>query len=297
MRSSCEMIRSACAQKSRRKRFDGRFVDREAGGGLVAAVGDEVLAAGGEAGVEIEAAGAAAGAHAGLGAELVERDEDRGAMVVLGEPAGDDADDAGVPAAAGEHQGGRRQRVADFVGQFVGGLVDAAFERLPLFVEAVDELGQLLGALGGFGGEQFEGERGLAQAAGGVEPRADREAEVFAVELLFLVEAGYFLERGDAERGVVAEAVEAVADEDAVFVDERHDVGDRADGGEADGSHQERSHRLADALGFAGLLAESPGELQRDGGAAQAGEGIGRAGQAGVDDRGDVGAVASRPSG
>ena len=79
-----------------------------------------------------------------------------------------------------------------------------------------------------------------------------------------------------------------MADEDAVFVDERDDVGHRADGGEADGPHQEVLHRLADALGFAGLLAERPGEFQGDGGAAQAGERIGRAGQAGVDDRGDV---------
>jgi hypothetical protein len=46
------------------ERFDGGFVDREAGSGLVTAVGYPVVAAGGEGGVEIEAADAGPG-HAG----------------------------------------------------------------------------------------------------------------------------------------------------------------------------------------------------------------------------------------
>ena len=89
----------------------------------------------------------------------------------------------------------------------------------------------------------------------------------------------------------MAQAVETVAHEDAVFVDQRHDVGDGADRGQADGPHQKHPHRLADALGLAGLLTERPGQLERDGGAAQSGEWIGRARQAGVDDRGGAWAV------
>src|SRR5262245_15754002 len=50
------------------ERFDRRFVDRESGGRFVTAVADEVLVAGSKGGVEVETAGAAAGAHAGFGA-------------------------------------------------------------------------------------------------------------------------------------------------------------------------------------------------------------------------------------
>ena len=147
------------------------------------AVGDQVLAAGGEAGVEIEAAGAAAGAHAGFGAEFVERDQDRGAMVVFGESAGDDADDAGVPAAAGQHEGWRGQRVADFLGQFVGGFVDAALERLPLFVEAVNELGQLRARSGDSVVSSSRASGAWPSRPAALRRGADREADVFAVEL------------------------------------------------------------------------------------------------------------------
>ncbi len=54
------------------ERLDGRFIDRKAGGSLVSAVAEEMAATGGEPGVQIEAAGGAARAGAGLGAELVE---------------------------------------------------------------------------------------------------------------------------------------------------------------------------------------------------------------------------------
>ena len=58
----------------------------------MATVAEQVLAAGGEAGVQVEATGSAAGADAGLRFQFVERDENRGAVVMLGESTGDDAD-------------------------------------------------------------------------------------------------------------------------------------------------------------------------------------------------------------
>ncbi len=196
-------------------------------------------------------------------------------MIVLGESSGDDPDDAWVPTTAGENEGRRLVGVAGFESQFVGCFVDAPFERFALVVEIVDKLCQRERAFGGIGDEKFQSKLGLAQAAGGVEARADGEADVFAIELGFLIEFGDSFEGGDAGRGEVAEAVETVADEDAVFVDERDDIGDGADGGEADGAHEKCAHRFADAFGVASLLAEGPSEFQGDGSAAEAGEGVG----------------------
>ena len=111
----------------------------------MAAMADEVLAARASHGVQIETIDAAAGAHAGLGAQFIERNQDRRPMIMLGQSAGHDADHARMPTAAGQHEGGACQRVADFVGQFIGRSVDAALERLPLIVEPVDEFRQLDG--------------------------------------------------------------------------------------------------------------------------------------------------------
>src|SRR3954447_15378422 len=108
---------------------------------------------------------------------------------MLGESTGDNADDAGVPAAASQHESGHSQRVPSFLGQFVGSFVDAALEGFALVVQVVNVLGQRLSAFARVGGEQFESKLGLAKAAGGVEAGADCEADVFAVEFALLVEA------------------------------------------------------------------------------------------------------------
>ena len=64
------------------------------------------------------------------------------------------------------------------------------------------------------------------------------------------------------------QTLQAVMHENAIFIDQRHDVGDGADRGDADGLHQERSHRLADALRLAGSLAQCPRQFERHAGAA-----------------------------
>ena len=99
--------------------------------------------------------------------------------------------------------------------------------------------------------KQLEGERRLPEAAGRVEPRGDREADVFAFDVWLFVEAGDLLEGQETGRGIMAQAVEAVADEDAVFIDERHDVGHGADRGQADG--RIRNMRIASPTRLAWL--------------------------------------------
>ena len=85
--------------------------------------------------------------------------------------------------------------------------------------------------------------------------------------------------------GYARRLLQAVAHEDAVLVDQRHDVGDGADRGEADGLEQELPQALVDALALARPLADGPRQLERDRGAAQAGERIAAAGQPGMHDR------------
>ena len=122
--------------------------DLEARGRGVAAVAFEMLAALGERRVQVESGHAAGRADAGLHAQRVEGDDDRGQVVLVGEPAGDDADDAGMPLGVGQHQRRVAARVVLLAGLLVGGARDAALERLPLGVELFDVLGELLGAVG-----------------------------------------------------------------------------------------------------------------------------------------------------
>ena len=92
----------------------------------------------------------------------------------------------------------------------------------------------------------------------------------------------------EAERRHLLETVEAMTNEDAVFVDERDDIGDGAEGGEADGGEEKVTEAIGYFFGFAGSLTEGPGELEGDAGAAETSEGIVVAGEAGVNDGGGV---------
>ena len=99
------------------------------------------------------------------------------------------------------------------------------------------------------------------------------------------LQLGDLHQRARPSGGMCLQAVQAVADENAVFIDQRHDVGHGADRGQADGRHQKVPQRLADALGLAGPLAEGPGQLERHARAAQAAERIAVPRQPRMDDR------------
>ena len=68
--------------------------------------------------------------------------------------------------------------------------------------------------------------------------------------------------------------------EDPVFIDERHDVGHRAEGGQADRSQEHLAEPGCDPRVAAGPRRDRPGEFEGDAGAAELSEGIGRAGEA-----------------
>ena len=99
-----------------------RFGDLQPRRRGVAAVARQQLAALGEGGVQVEPRDAAGRADARLHAELVERDHDRGPVELVGEPSGDDADDAGMPVVVGQHE----RRVAGRIEPLAGLLLGAA---------------------------------------------------------------------------------------------------------------------------------------------------------------------------
>ena len=100
------------------------------GRGGVAAVAEQVFVAGLQGGVQIEAGHAPGRTDARLDAQSVPGDQHHRAMVLLGQPAGHDADHARVPAAVGQHQRGVVARVELLLGLLVGRQLDAPLQGL-----------------------------------------------------------------------------------------------------------------------------------------------------------------------
>ena len=97
--------------------------------------------------MQVQPVGRAGRADARLHAELVEGDQHDRPVILLGQPAGDEADHAGVPAAAGQHQ----RRIAlgiELLLDLLGGRqLNAPLQAFAAAVELVDVLGELLGPL------------------------------------------------------------------------------------------------------------------------------------------------------
>ena len=100
-RSSGRSTAAACATNAARKRVDASRRDRQAGRGAMAAVAQQVPRAGVQAAEQVEAPGSSGPSRCPR--SPVERDQHRRAVVALGDPRGDDADHARMPALAGEH--------------------------------------------------------------------------------------------------------------------------------------------------------------------------------------------------
>ena len=165
---------------------DLRGVDLEAGRHAVAAEAAEVPARRGEPGVQVVGGDAAAGAAPGL---PVEGDDNARPPPALHEARGDDPDDSGCQPR--HHQrGGRRLRGA----RLVGGEQDPRLGLALVAVEQVELVGDPLRAGAVVGHQQLERRVGPLHAPGGVEARAEREAERALVDL-----AG--LDAGDRHQG------------------------------------------------------------------------------------------------
>src|SRR5579883_1593914 len=159
---------------------------------------------------------AAAGA---LGDAVFDAEDDRGAIEFFDDAAGDDSDDAAVPAFAPEDErrfvigyGLIAAEIEDFVHDF-------ALGDLALLVEGEE----IAGDCGGFGcvlrEEHANGCAGGIHAPGGVDGWCDAKAD-FARVWRAVANAGRFEERAEAVITRIGEAAEAVARDDAVFAGE-----------------------------------------------------------------------------
>ena len=110
-----------------------------------------------------------------------------------------------------------------------------------------------------------------------------------SVGVLLRGDLGDLHQRGQPERRRVGQALQPVADQHAVLVDQRHDVGHGAQGGQPDGLNEKILHPRGDAFGPGGLLAEGPGQFHRHARAAQTAERIVAARQSRMNDRRGLG--------
>jgi len=142
----------------------------------VAAVAREVTRAGVQAGEQVERGDRAPGARSAI---PVERDHQNRAVMALGQARGDDADHARMPVVSGEHVG----RLVASRGNLCLGLEqDPRLDVAPAHVGLVELAGDLLGACGVAGQEQFDAGVGAVHAAGSVDPRSQPEADRLLVD-------------------------------------------------------------------------------------------------------------------
>ena len=186
----------------------------------------------------------------------VDRQHDRRPIERIDQLRRDDADDAAVPAFAGDDQ--------DAPGADLGiGLDDLLRlgEDVLILLAAARVLGlELVGKRLGFVGHRFVGReqqpRGdvrRAHAAGGVDARRDHEADVIAVDRLS-GQAGGFEQRAQADLvRPLGQHLQPELRDDAVLANERDHVGERADRGDLyerrqpgrlSGAGTERLHKL-----------------------------------------------------
>ena len=199
--------------------------DRQPGRQRVAAEALEILRAGAQGVVQVEAAEAAARA---LAAIAVAADHDRRQVELLAQARGGDADHALVPRVACEHERHPR-RVAARDGR--GLLPDLLLERLPLAVELAEPGGVAVGLAVVLGQQQQRRDGRLAQAAGRIDARREREADGRGRDGAAL-RAALVQQRADARPGAGVDLCQPLRHEIAVLAREGHDVRHRADGDE-----------------------------------------------------------------
>ena len=239
------------------ERVDAIGGDGQPGRHRVAAAGDEQPAVlrGKHRRAEIDAGDRAARALAEP--VLAERDDDRGPAQPLLQAAGDDADHAGMPAGRGDDRDGA---IALRGAQRLRRLADRGLDRAALLVEPVELGGDRRGLVRILGGQQADAEIGLADPAAGVDPRAEREAEIAAFRRAG--EPGGVGERGEADVAAAGHHLQPLRDEGAV---EAAKLGDIGDGAERDEIEQFDQLRLGPAGEEAAARAGSGARPRRAG--------------------------------
>ena len=189
-RSSGARTAAACATKAARKASTCVARDRAARRGAVPAVAQQVLGARVEPAEQVEGRDRAPRAGPLV---AVQREHHARAVVALGDPGGDDADDPGVPALAGEHVGGL---LAELAHLGLGLEEDPRLGVAALGVGVVELVGDRRGALGVVGEHELEPGVGAVQAPGGVDARGEAKADRARVERA-RVDLGHAQQRAD----------------------------------------------------------------------------------------------------
>ena len=180
--------------------------------------------------------------------------------MALGDPRRDDADHAGVPVLGGEHVRGRRPVLGHLR---LGGEQDAGLDVAALRVHRVELRGDGPRPVGVPGQQQLEAGVRPVQAAGGVDPRGEPEADRPGIDHT-RVHARDFHQRSQPRLARAGQRPQPRAHEPAVLAVERHDVGHR-------GERDEIEVLVRHAGVLARGLEQRMGELVRDRGGAQVG--------------------------
>ena len=196
----------------------------QAGRGAVAAVAHQVLGARVERGDQVEAGDAACRSARAI---TLDREQDRGPPVALGEARRRDTDDARMPALAGEHERVRLGLIGrQLRARGLGGRGDLALRRTALGVGTVELRGDLRRPIIVGRQHQLDSGVGAIEAPGGVDPGSEPEPDGLLVDRLGLHLRNRH-QRADPSAPRRPHRGQPLAHQPPVLADERHQVGDR----------------------------------------------------------------------
>ena len=228
----------------------------------------------------------------------VKGNEDGRQTVFFGDARSDDSDDAVVPVVSFEHDDGITRKVMACLNAGIRLERDAVLLGLPLAVDVAEPRGKLIGFFARIGEKQLDRKARRADASRRVDAGRQRVADksrgdlgcagtLCAVGLL-----GYCLAQRHKSHALrFFDLVQTVGNDQAVFILDRHDIGDGADGNQIRESFADAAHRLL--LGNVLVLClKGAKQLEDHADARQFLKGIGTVGAAGIDHRGGCRQVA-----
>ena len=239
----------------------------------MAAVADQQVGAGPDAGVQVEALHAAAAALA-LAVLVYCHHDDRTAGA-LHQPGRHDADDAGVPVPAPEQDHPVFQPLGLLFQQFLRRLEDLQFRLLPPDVDVIQFMRQFLRPFRILAQHQLQRRHGTVHAACGIDAGCDGITDVLGGHRLF-GQPHFFQQSFQAGAVGVLQLPQTGLDQGAVLAGQRHHIRHGAHGGQIAAVVQHLFRRAAVQRGT---------QLERHAGAAQPLEGTGVVLPAGIHDR------------
>ncbi len=220
-----------------------------------------------------------------LDSQSIERHDHDRPMILLGQPARDDANHSGMPISPGQHQRGVALQIEFLLGLLMRGEIDAPFQAVAAVVQLVQIVGQSRRSIGRCGRQQFDRQLGLSQSAGGIQSRGKHEADVFALQTRLFGELGQLQQPLHSQTGPAAKTRQAMMNQNSIFIHQRHDIGHGSDRRESDRLQKELAHRRADFLGVARPLTKCPSHFERHARTTESAEWIRRARQSRMHDR------------